>query len=880
MKKILRTIPLFLLLLTLLTTTAFAAGGLTAERTSNGMQISASALLNVDGTILCALYDTDGRMVTIVEVDDPTGFVVPCDANAVRQVHVFAFAEDSFLPLTTNLSATLEAPDAEDHVHAWGEGEVIDPATCAGVGLMRYTCTDPTCGEFFEEDIPMLDHTWTPWRRMSANEHTRICQMYSNHVETAPHNWKLTEVYYQPTYTSEGYGVYTCTVCSAGKQGTIPMLERKEVWFTYDADMGEYMLNWLKESDLPSGHIYHINGEPCYNYNFDYSSAIPSVYAPLSEVFYDAEMTAGDLVISTGRPYSGQLTTLYTAEDAIQMTETEAVEFTLTGQPDGTYLVGADMDMTGMTVEAKLFHDDGEELISETYPTPYINIYPWDGCTMELAATVYSISEDAKHLIVTRTPTDTVTEFVRPETPADRTVTTAEELQTALTIGGRVTLGADITTYGIDVYGGEPATLVLNGHTLDADLRATYGKELTIDGTAEGSTITGDLSFSCADKLTILGGSYGQLFCDWINTITAEDASFASESVAFYTDNCFDITMTGCTITSTGNNAMNMDGGDQLTIEDSTIITEATSSDSFTRYEAMTVTETETIRLIDVTASSVSGSAAELSPAPAYGSNGELYTGSSVYVRGGSYTSECTNISAAALQIRDFDTVEIGGVIDPASDPDDLQIITACHGVELDDVSGEILLSDITATAIEDSTCRNNMFYIHNLQPAGAVTATRLTGNGGLEATFRIEDRSSLAMERCVFTAPENTSRTPAAISIQRVDTVTIDRTEGKNGYYGLYIFDCADVDLTNLVLNGSPFGLNACNITDLDAQGCEIYGKTYCWKNGYYTFASDCWLVGDVEANGDSGFFVTIDMTGCFCSGMTGINQYSEILR
>lgn len=879
MKRILRTIPLFLLLLTLLTTTAFAAGELTAERTSNGMVIDGSVLQNTDGLLFCAVYDADGRMLAVEEVSDPSDILVYCDVNAVRKVNLFAFAENTFIPVSASADTTLEAPETPIHVHTWDNGTITAPATCAGNGVLRYSCTDAACDDFYEEDIPMLDHTWGRWRQTDADIHTRVCTMFADHTETAPHDWVMTEIIREPTYDREGRAAFSCPDCRGIKNANLPKLEPKEVWFTYDDEMETYMVNWQK-ADLPAGHIYHINGQPCYNYNSNYDSPVPSLYAPLFDLFYNSELTSGDLVISTGRAYSGQLTTLYTAEDAIQMTETEAVEFTLTGQPDGTYLVGADMDMTDMTIAATLFHNDGIDLVSEIYPTPYIDIYPWDGCTMELTATSYAISEDTEHLIITRTPTGMVTEFVRPETPADRTVTTDEELDEALTIGGTVTLGADITTNRLDIYGGEPVTLVLNGHTLDADLRTHHGKELTIDGTAEGSTITGELSVNCADKLTILGGSYGQLFCDWINTITMEDASFASESVAFYADNCFDITMTDCTITSTGNNAMNMDGGDKLTIEDSTITTTATSSDGFTRYEAMTVTETETIRLIDVTASSVSGSAAELSPAPAYGSNGELYTGSSVYIRGGSYTSECTNMSAAALQIRDFDTVEIGGVIDPASDPDDLQIITACHGVELDDVSGEIILSDITATVTEDSTCRNNMFYIHNLQPAGAVTATRLTGNGGLENTFRIEDRSSLTMERCVFTAPENTSRTPAAIFVQRVDTVTIDRTEGKNGYYGLYIFDCAEVDLTNLVLNGSPLGLNACNITDLDAQGCEIYGKTYCWKNGYYTFASDCWLIGDVEANGDSGSFVTIDMTGCFCSGMTGINQYSEILR
>jgi|GEM_PF-5370709 len=884
-------IPISFLLMLLLTTTVFAAGGLTAARTDDGMQVDGSSvLLNVDGHHFCAVYNADGRMLAITEVTDPADIHVPCDADAVRTVRVFAYAEDSCLPLMPSVETTLEDAEApEEHIHTWDEGTVLFDPTCDESGRMVYTCTAADCSETpnatYTEDIAPTGHLWNPWRRKDNDTHIRECFYNNSHTETAPHNFQLMEIIKEPTTEQEGTAIYFCPDCRIGVQRPIPKLEPKEVWFAYDTDQGEYMLNWLPADELPSGHGYFVNGRQCYPNEIYYPNH--SCYVSISQLNLNlADITATtDIVIETGT-WSAR-TPLYTAEDALVVTEGEAAGFTLTGQTDGTYLVGADADLTGMTVNAKLIHDDGKtELVRETYDSPNINIYPWDGSTIELSAMICTISEDTESLIISRTPAEKITTFIRPAAPADRIVTTAEELQTALTVGGKVTLGADISADYMDIYGGEPVTLDLNGHTLTlSQLWLRHGKEATILGTTLGSALVGEIHTAAADKLTIHGGSYDALSLEWINEITLEDAAFTSdESTAIYASDCFDITMTGCTVTSAGNNAMTLDRGDTLTIEDSTLSTTGVPSASYMRYEALTTAEIGTIRLINVTASSVSGSAVELSPAPAYGSSGEPYSGSSVFVRGGSYTSECTNISAAALQIKDFESVEIGGVISPAADPDDLLISSACHGIELQDVTGTITLSDITAQTIGEGTGLYDLFYMHKQQtatPGGAVNAIRLTGNGGRAHTLRVEDRTSLTLEQSSFTAPDNTNRTPAAISIERVGTVTIDRTNGAGGYYSLYIFDCDDVDLSNMDLrDSSTFALNACNIADFDATACEIYGDIYCWKNGNYTFTSDCWLVGDVEANGDSGYFVTVDITGCFLSGTTCTNQYSTILK
>ena len=877
MKKAFFSVLLLFLFALLLTTNIFAADGLTAERTSYGMEVDPTVIQNTDGVHLCTVYDENGRMLAVEEftADDN---VVYCDVNAVLTVRVFALAETSLIPLAAEAGTTLEAPEAPIHVHTWDNGTMADEPNCNSEGLMVYTCTAADCNvtpnATYTETLARTDHTWSIWQRFDNEYHIRTCTVFDFHTETAPHNFELREIISEPTTEQEGSAIYYCPDCRIGVQRPIPKLEPKDVWFTYDADRKEYVLNWLPADELASGDYYHVNGNICYPSQRYYPTQ--SLYISLSQLNLDpAELTVTtDIVISTGQPYSGTLNTLYTIEDAIVVAEGETANFTLTGQTDGTYLVGADTDLTGMTVQAKLIHDDGEtELVTETYDTPYINIYPWDGSTIELTAMICTLSEDTEHLNITRTPAKAVTEFSRPATPAGCTVTTAEELQTALTVGGKVTLGGDISAGSMYIYGGEPVTLDLNGHTLKANrLRFDYGKEATIIGTCDGSAIAGSLYANNADKLTILGGSYGPLSCSWINNITLENAAFTSAE--YTTLSIYDF--------ADINNAMNVNRGDDLSIENSTLTTSAVSSDSFTRYEALTSTEVETIRLVNVTASSVSGSAVELSAAPAYGSSGELYAGSSAYVRGGSYTSQCTNISAAALQIEDFDTVEVGGVIDPVNDPDDLQISSACHGLELTDVSGAITLSDITAQAIGEGTSQYNLFYIHNLETGGTVTAIRLTGIGGRANTIRVEDRTSLTLEKSTFTASA-AGYVPAAISIERVGKVTIDNTDGFGGYYGLYIFDCADVDLSNMVLRDSrTFALLANNCTDFDVNACEIYGPMRFDKNGTYRFTGGSWLHGSVSAYGNSlEEFVTV-VVDSTCIGVesTSTNSYAVIDR
>ena len=76
------------------------------------------------------------------------------------------------------------------HVHSFGEWEVTKPATCVTTGLETRTCE---CGETETQDIPRTDHAW------------------DEGVVTK-----------EPTETSNGARLFTCTICKANKSEIIP----------------------------------------------------------------------------------------------------------------------------------------------------------------------------------------------------------------------------------------------------------------------------------------------------------------------------------------------------------------------------------------------------------------------------------------------------------------------------------------------------------------------------------------------------------------------------------------------------------------------------------------------------------------------------------
>lgn len=90
---------------------------------------------------------------------------------------------------TNGANGTGTGTDA-NHTHEYGEWEVTKEATCVTTGIQQRTCA---CGDVQTEVIPRTDHTWD--------------------------EGVITK---QPTETSNGSRLYTCTVCRANKSEIIP----------------------------------------------------------------------------------------------------------------------------------------------------------------------------------------------------------------------------------------------------------------------------------------------------------------------------------------------------------------------------------------------------------------------------------------------------------------------------------------------------------------------------------------------------------------------------------------------------------------------------------------------------------------------------------
>ena len=84
------------------------------------------------------------------------------------------------------------APDGS-HVHSFSEWEVTQPATCITTGLESRSCE---CGETETQEIPRTDHAWD--------------------------EGVITK---EPTETSNGARLYTCTICKANKSEIIPAVK-------------------------------------------------------------------------------------------------------------------------------------------------------------------------------------------------------------------------------------------------------------------------------------------------------------------------------------------------------------------------------------------------------------------------------------------------------------------------------------------------------------------------------------------------------------------------------------------------------------------------------------------------------------------------------
>ena len=123
--------------------------------------------------------------------------------------------------------------------HDWDDGAVTTLATCTQEGVMTYSCS--RCGETKTETIEKVAHT--PGEAIRENEKAASCEQEGSYdvvvycsvcqeeisrntetIKALGHNWNSGSVTRQPTCTSSGMRVHTCTRCSETRTETIAAL--------------------------------------------------------------------------------------------------------------------------------------------------------------------------------------------------------------------------------------------------------------------------------------------------------------------------------------------------------------------------------------------------------------------------------------------------------------------------------------------------------------------------------------------------------------------------------------------------------------------------------------------------------------------------------
>ena len=109
-------------------------------------------------------------------------------------------------------------------------------ATCTEPGNIEYWYYDTSEGQrqyYKDKDgkekidladivIAPLGHKWGAWTELDGEQHQRVCERDSLHVEKAEHVWDEGEVTTEPTATRDGVRTHICKDCGATKTESIP----------------------------------------------------------------------------------------------------------------------------------------------------------------------------------------------------------------------------------------------------------------------------------------------------------------------------------------------------------------------------------------------------------------------------------------------------------------------------------------------------------------------------------------------------------------------------------------------------------------------------------------------------------------------------------
>lgn len=433
-------------------------------------------------------------------------------------------------------------------------------------------------------------HTWGEWVKADDVNHKHVCTTCKTEA-AAPHTWDDGVVTKEPTENESGVKTYTCTACKATKTETLPAVPARKLWVEYNNKWGA--LNFVWNDTLESNEYYGVNGNYQGTYNQYYLANINWM-----DQAADETMTFS---ITKGTLTNGKYTaTADVAEAGFDVKVVDASgSISIAPQDDGTYLAtGGNQGYNGYYYRLK---DPRGEVLGTVGGSATLNGImfdgaPYEGCTFEVSQFKIEFEgpmpqddrkyidryEGIKAITVTKPQSIAITADNLPVASAEPvTVTTYDELNAALSKGGKVILGADITCEQVAARSGAPAELVLNGHTLTCttyNLQVILGKQLTIDGTTAGSGIrvsnssTYSISTGSGAKLTVNGGAYtgfgsSQLSEVTLNNVTVENQAGTNGNVLQFHGG--KVTVNGGSITARSGRAY-FDGCEEVTVTNAT----------------------------------------------------------------------------------------------------------------------------------------------------------------------------------------------------------------------------------------------------------------------------------------------------------------------
>ena len=199
MKRI--TVILSVIVLLMLTTTAYAVTGIPGESVDIVISLTENSNKAFSGNIA---FEFDESVFQFIEAEAIGNDVLAPESstayfsltnlnglktgdkgvirlqikeNAPAGIYHIDLAAIDFIDVDeNNVSVVVSAENVTINCssHIWNSGEITTPATCKATGILTYTCTNGTCGETKTETIPKADHT--PGAPVRENEVPATCK--------------------------------------------------------------------------------------------------------------------------------------------------------------------------------------------------------------------------------------------------------------------------------------------------------------------------------------------------------------------------------------------------------------------------------------------------------------------------------------------------------------------------------------------------------------------------------------------------------------------------------------------------------------------------------------------------------------------------------